>query len=221
MKQFVSLLIALICSLTLLAQDYAKGAKVEILWSGSWYKGFIKEVKGDSYKISYDGWTSSWDEWVGKDRLRFPGTAAAPKQAKPAAATAMPVVQKESVPSVAGANPMAGRWEATVTNGYKGDKLFFTVSADGKRITNVVFKGYWKDPTLGLALVEHLNPPNPFPVTKGAFGAVQQVETARMWWEFIGVFTSPTVAEGSYRAAYAGGVNDTYKLKWTAKRVGK
>ncbi|MGV3658494.1 MAG: Tudor-knot domain-containing protein [Chitinophagaceae bacterium] len=227
MKKIVTLLFAVFCTLQLLAQDYKKGTKVEILWSGSWYKGSVIEVKDSKYKITYEGWSSSWDEWVGRDRLRLPGTKAAPAAAKtetkPANSKAeFAVTEKVATPAQTGAHPAAGKWEATVTNGYKGDKITFTVAADGKTIKDVEFKGYWKDGGLGsIAFVENLGPPNPFKVAKGGFSAVQQVEKARMWWEFTGRFVTATTAEGTYRAAYAGGYSDTYVLKWTAKRVGK
>ena len=220
MKKIAFLLTAFFITLQLLAQDYKVGTKVEILWSGSWYKGAVKEVKGAQYKITYDGWSSSWDEWVGKDRLRLPGTKAAAATTTTDAKAGMPVTEKQATAAPTGANPSAGRWEATVTNGYKGDKITFTVAADGKTIKDVAFVGYWKSSS-GIEQLQHLDPPNPFVVTKGGFSAVQQVEKARMWWEFTGRFTTATTAEGSYRAAYAGGSSDTYKLKWTAKKIGK
>ena len=225
MKKIVTVLTAVLISLQLLAQDYKVGTKVEILWSGSWYKGSVIEVKESKYKITYEGWSSSWDEWVGKDRLRLPGTKAAPAAAKTTSTqkdtnTGFAVTEKKGTPAQTGATPMAGKWEATVTNGYKGDKLTFTVAADGKTIKDVEFVGYWKGSS-GIERLQHLDPPNSFTVAKGGFSAVQQVEKARMWWEFTGHFVTATTAEGTYRAAYAGGSSDTYKLKWTAKRVGK
>ncbi len=228
MKRLATVLTALLLTLQLWAQDYKVGTKVEILWSGSWYKGSVIDVKEKQYKITYEGWSSSWDEWVGKDRLRLPGTKAAPAAAKTnnntktQKSTPLAVTEKVATTALTGAQPAAGKWEATVTNGYKGDKITFTVAADGKTIKDVEFKGYWKDGGLGsIAYVENLDPPNPFKIAKGGFSAVQQVEQARMWWEFTGRFINATTAEGTYRAAYAGGYNDTYKLKWTAKRVGK
>lgn len=72
-----SLLLALLLTLTLAAQTYKAGTPVEIKWSNSWYKGTILEVKGTQYKITYTGYSSSWDEWVGADRLRLPATSTA------------------------------------------------------------------------------------------------------------------------------------------------
>ena len=118
------------------------------------------------------------------------------------------------------ATPKPGKWVATVSNGYKGDKLTFTVSADGKRVENVEFTGHWRSRSSRTEVLMDLDPPNPFAISKGSFSAVQREESAGMWWEFIGTFTSATTAEGSYRCTFAGGENDTYKLKWIAKYVG-
>lgn len=48
---------------------YRTGQDVKILWKQKWYDGFIIERSGDKYKIHYDGYENSWDEWVGVDRL--------------------------------------------------------------------------------------------------------------------------------------------------------
>ena len=48
------------------------GQPVEILWQGDWYRGRVLEgprPDGSCY-ITYDGYASSWDEWVTADRLR-------------------------------------------------------------------------------------------------------------------------------------------------------
>jgi hypothetical protein len=50
--------------------------RVEVEWRGSWYKAFVEAEKGNFYRIHYAGYDSSWDEWVGKDRIRV----FAPKQ---------------------------------------------------------------------------------------------------------------------------------------------
>jgi hypothetical protein len=52
---------------------YTAGDNVQIEWKGSWYPGRILEVGGVGYKITYDGYSSSWDEWVEPARLRRPG----------------------------------------------------------------------------------------------------------------------------------------------------
>lgn len=141
-----------------------------------------------------------------------PAPAASTAQDKEVATA--PTAEAEST------GPKPGKWEATVSNGYKGDKITFRVSADGRRIEDVEFKGNWRSRSGYTETLENLDLPKPVTISKNAFSDTQQVPKAGMWWEFIGNFTSATTAEGSYRCAFAGGENDTYKLKWTAKRVG-
>jgi hypothetical protein len=215
MKIIVTLLICCLFVSSAFSQEYKQGGKVEIKWNNTWYKGAVVEVKDSKYKVHYDGWTSSRDEWVDKDRLRILGNSAAGNGSNSST--------KETTQTavITGANPMAGKWEATISNGYKGDKLVFTISADGKQVENVTFTGYWQNRDRTIEVLKNLDPPNPFLINKGAFSAVQQVSKSRIWWEFTGRFLTYSTAEGTYRVAYAGVENDTYKLKWTAKRIGK
>jgi len=46
------------------------GQKVSIEWNGTWWDGQILDIKEDKYLISYQNYSSSWDEWVGASRLR-------------------------------------------------------------------------------------------------------------------------------------------------------
>ena len=46
------------------------GARLEVLDEGTWYTGFVKEVKEDQFLIHYYGWPKSEEEWVTKDRIR-------------------------------------------------------------------------------------------------------------------------------------------------------
>lgn len=52
--------------------QYAVGDAVQIEWRGSWFPGRVLEVTKGRYKISYDGYESSSDEWVDPGRLRPP-----------------------------------------------------------------------------------------------------------------------------------------------------
>jgi hypothetical protein len=45
------------------------GQSVNILWRGRWYPGQILDISGNSYYITYDGYDSSWNEWVEPARL--------------------------------------------------------------------------------------------------------------------------------------------------------
>lgn len=49
---------------------FKKDEKVSILWKEKWYPGKILEVKGDKYKVSYDGFGAEWNEEVGLERLK-------------------------------------------------------------------------------------------------------------------------------------------------------
>jgi hypothetical protein len=49
---------------------YSMGEAVNILWNGSWYPGKIIGVDGGKYKVHYDGYNASWDEWVTSARLK-------------------------------------------------------------------------------------------------------------------------------------------------------
>lgn len=49
---------------------YRVGQAVQILWNGTWYPGHILAAADGGYQIHYDGYESSWDEWVTPDRLQ-------------------------------------------------------------------------------------------------------------------------------------------------------
>ena len=48
------------------------GAPVSVLWHGKWYPAHVLSTKGNKLYIHYDGYGSSWDEWVGPGRYRAP-----------------------------------------------------------------------------------------------------------------------------------------------------
>ncbi|MFA4873949.1 MAG: Tudor-knot domain-containing protein [bacterium] len=54
------------------AAKRAVGDAVQVNWKGSWYPARIIAVdaKKGSYKIHYDGYDSSWDEWVTIARMK-------------------------------------------------------------------------------------------------------------------------------------------------------
>jgi pentatricopeptide repeat protein len=49
------------------------GQPVEVEWEGEWWKAEVRDVRGSRYYVHYVGWEDEWDEWVGRDRVRFPG----------------------------------------------------------------------------------------------------------------------------------------------------
>ncbi len=63
---------------TILVHPVRDGDAVEIEWRGTWYGGCLLERRDGQYYVSYDGYTSSWDEWVGPERLRLADAAKTP-----------------------------------------------------------------------------------------------------------------------------------------------
>jgi Agenet domain len=53
-------------------RKYAVGAKVETEFGNSWYPSTIIKMQGDSFLVHYDEYDDSWNEWVKKNKLRFP-----------------------------------------------------------------------------------------------------------------------------------------------------
>ncbi|AFZ35946.1 hypothetical protein Sta7437_2407 [Stanieria cyanosphaera PCC 7437] len=53
-----------------LASHCSIGQKGEVLWKGNWYSAKVLDVDGDYCYITYDGYDSSWDEWVEPQRFR-------------------------------------------------------------------------------------------------------------------------------------------------------
>jgi RNA binding activity-knot of a chromodomain len=49
---------------------YGVGSKVSVAWGGKWWPATVLAVKDDKYLIHYDGWASSWDEWVTTARMK-------------------------------------------------------------------------------------------------------------------------------------------------------
>ncbi|MBI3207226.1 MAG: hypothetical protein HYZ29_37155 [Myxococcales bacterium] len=49
---------------------YSVGAKVSVHWGDRWWPATVLTVKADKYLIHYDGWASSWDEWVTPARMK-------------------------------------------------------------------------------------------------------------------------------------------------------
>ncbi|MBY0232604.1 MAG: DUF4189 domain-containing protein [Gemmataceae bacterium] len=49
---------------------YKAGQEVSAWWNGKWYDASVTAVDEGKYKITYAGYDSKWDEWVGADRLK-------------------------------------------------------------------------------------------------------------------------------------------------------
>lgn len=52
--------------------DYKIGDLVEAAdYRGAWYKSKITDEKDGKYHVHFFGWSSSWDEWVTPDKIRY------------------------------------------------------------------------------------------------------------------------------------------------------
>ncbi len=50
--------------------QHVVGEQLQVEWNGAWFDARIIDVDGERYKITYDGYDSSWDEWVTTSRMR-------------------------------------------------------------------------------------------------------------------------------------------------------
>jgi len=51
---------------------YMPGDYIQVEWEGDWYGATILEFGKKGYKITYEGYDSSWDEWISPSRMRRP-----------------------------------------------------------------------------------------------------------------------------------------------------
>ena len=132
------------------ALAFDAGDPVQIEYGGSWYAGKVKEVKGDQYFVSYDDYNSSWDEWVGSDRLGAPEAAetegdavasdevavASDEESAPAEESMAADESQAEVPAEAAED--SGFREITIR---KGGSIWATVSPDGTIRVNGSIEG--------------------------------------------------------------------------------
>jgi hypothetical protein len=54
------------------AQEYKVGDKIKVEWKGSWYPAVVKNYNAANkcWNIHYDNYSDSWDECVGKKRIK-------------------------------------------------------------------------------------------------------------------------------------------------------
>lgn len=54
------------------AKEYKTGDKVQVSWKASWYPAVVKNYNAAKkcWNIHYDGYSESWDECVGKKRIK-------------------------------------------------------------------------------------------------------------------------------------------------------
>ncbi|WP_400192604.1 hypothetical protein [Hymenobacter sp. B81] len=115
------------------------------------------------------------------------------------------------------------QWQGTISNGMKGDKLSFVVSADGKRISQLTFSGYWR--CGGKLEQTTVGPDGSFTVqngqVKGALVEPPQGGSTAWRYDLQGRFTGKTVAQGTFRMNINGLGCDTHLLQWKAAPAGR
>lgn len=114
--------------------------------------------------------------------------------------------------------PKDTRWTGNISNGMKGDKISFVVSADGKRLSNLTFTGYWR--CNGKLESTTVGPKDTFQIQNGKVSGVvtDPPGGGSTAWRFDlqGNFTGKMAATGSFRMNINALGCDTYKLQWTA-----
>lgn len=50
--------------------SFRVGQAVQVLSQGTWYPARVLRVDQGRYRVHYEGWADSWDEWVTADRIR-------------------------------------------------------------------------------------------------------------------------------------------------------
>lgn len=49
---------------------YKVGDSVQVLWKGKWWPASVISIGSGRWKIHYDGYDDSWDEWVDPGRIK-------------------------------------------------------------------------------------------------------------------------------------------------------
>jgi len=110
-------------------------------------------------------------------------------------------------------------YAGAISNGMKGDSLFFDVSADGKQLQNLTFKGYWR--CSGRLEQTIAGPDGSFPIenNKVASHISEPPDGGSTAWRFeLEAALQADKASGSFRMNINNLGCDTYKLQWTAVR---
>jgi hypothetical protein len=108
-------------------------------------------------------------------------------------------------------------YAGALSNGMKGDSIFFDVSADGKKLENLIFKGYWR--CSGKLEQTRVGPDGSFIIQNGKVdGHISEPpgggSTA---WRFdLKATLQGSKASGTFRMNINNLGCDTYLLNWTA-----
>ncbi|MFD2163171.1 hypothetical protein ACFSJU_12265 [Paradesertivirga mongoliensis] len=109
------------------------------------------------------------------------------------------------------------KFNGTFSNGYKGAKISFELSKDGKTIENLTFTGYWRCGSSTEQITA--GPEKSIPVKGGKVQAIivdpENGGSSAFRFEIDGIIKG-NAAQGTFRMSITGLSCDTYKLNWTA-----
>jgi hypothetical protein len=110
-------------------------------------------------------------------------------------------------------------WEGVFTTGMKQTFISFDVSADGKKLEGLTFKGYWRCD--GKLTQDIMGPEKSFAIAGNKVnGVIVEPEgggATATRYELHAIFNG-NKAEGTFRMNINGLGCDTYKLTWTAEK---
>lgn len=113
--------------------------------------------------------------------------------------------------------PKFRHYAGALSNGMKGDSLFFDVSADGKKLENLTFKGYWR--CSGKLEQTTVGPDGAFTIKGGKVDEhiSEPPNGGSTAWRFdLQANIQGNKASGTFRMNINNLGCDTYKLNWTA-----
>jgi hypothetical protein len=108
-------------------------------------------------------------------------------------------------------------YAGAISNGMKGDSIFFAISADGKKLEDLTFKGYWR--CSGRLEQTTVGPDGSFEVKNGVVkgSIVEPPDGGSTAWRFeLDANIGAGKATGSFRMNINNLGCDTYKLNFTA-----
>lgn len=122
----------------------------------------------------------------------------------------------EEPATLAGGNKTR-HFRGAINNGMKGDSIFFDVSADGRRLENLTFKGYWR--CSGRLEQITAGPEGGFTIvnSKVSDHISEPPDGGSTAWRFdLNAEIGDDKASGDFRMNINNLGCDTYKLKWAA-----
>jgi hypothetical protein len=134
------------------------------------------------------------------------------KQSKPSSNT-----ESNSESNTSERTKNSHHFKGAISNGMKGDSIFFDISDDGTKIENLTFKGYWR--CSGKLEQTTVGPEGVFEINNGKVNQAlaEPPNGGSTAWRFeLNATIKETFANGSFRMNINNLGCDTYKLEWTA-----